>query len=237
MGNAMFINGDLSYAGISVASILSAGVGAYVGAYLKKKGENNATKEDFNDLKEQTRQLTHATKEIEAKIDDQVWNRQRQWEMKKEIFIEATRVVAKADETLARTVSAYLNRDSIREGIDQCEECWYQLAAQGSSIMITADASTIDISSNMVKAYIDTVLSLNLNEDNRVGAKQKFDQFRSLRAGFHLFTRKELGIKLDLPPTHRSSESSVAPPPGSQAHATDKPEAGCAGPGEISRSS
>ena len=209
----MLIDGDLSYAGISVVTLLSAGIGAYIGAYLKEKGKNTATKEDFNDLKEQTRQLTHATKEIETKIDDQVWNRQRQWEMKKEIFIEATRIAAKADETLARTVSAYLSGHSVREGIDQCEEYWYQLAAQGSSIMIIADASTIDISSSMVKAFIDTVLSLNPNEDNRVDAKQKFDQFRTLRAGFHVFTRKELGIKLDLPPTHQSNESSAIPTP------------------------
>ncbi len=209
----MFVEGYLTYAGISLVSLLSAGIGAYFGAYLKKKGENLATKEDFDNLEEQTRQLTHATKEIEAKIDDQVWNRQRQWEMKKEILLEATRIVAKADETLARTVSAYLNGRVTREEIDQCEEHWYQLAANGSSIMIIADASTINVSSSMVKAFIDTVLSLKLNEDNQADARQKFDQFRALRAGFHVFTRKELGITLELPPTPQSTGSSAVQAP------------------------
>jgi hypothetical protein len=55
----MFVDGDLSYAGISVVTVLSAGIGAYIGAYLKKKGENLATHEDFQrvltELKETTR--------------------------------------------------------------------------------------------------------------------------------------------------------------------------------------
>ncbi len=71
--------------------MVSAFVGSYVGSYFKRKGENLATKEDFNDLKEQTRQLTQATKEIEAKISDAVWDRQRKWEIKKEVLFDATR--------------------------------------------------------------------------------------------------------------------------------------------------
>lgn len=189
-----------------LTTLVSAFVGSYLAGYLKKKGENLATKEDI-------RELTQVTKEIEAKIDDRVWNRQRQWEMKKEIFIEATRIVAKADETLARTVTLYLSGRLTRTEIDRCEEYWYQLASQGSSIMIIADANTIDISSSMIKAFIDTVLSLEPQEDNRVDAKQKFEQFRALRAAFHVFTRKELGIELELPLTPRSKGSSAAPSP------------------------
>jgi len=214
-GTGMIVDGDLTYAGISLVSLLSAGVGAYFGAYLKKKGENTATKEDFNDLKEQTRQLTHTTKEIEAKIDDQVWNRQRHWEMKKEIFIEAARTVAEADAALARTVTAYLNGWPWSDGIDRCEEYWYKLSAQGSAVMIIADTKTIEISSSMVKAFIDTVLALKPNEDNRADAEQKFNQFRSVRAAFLIFTRKELGLELGPLRTLQSTESSATPSPGS----------------------
>ena len=192
---------------------IASGFGGYFGSYLNKKGENLATKEDFKDLKDQTAELARATKEIEAKIDDKVWNRQRQWELKKEIFIEATRSVAKADETLARTVSAYLNGYSIREGIDQCEKCWYELAYQASSIMFISDPATIDISSNLSKTFIDTVLSLKPDGDNRAEARQKFDQFRALRAAFYVATRNELGIVLGPLPTPQSSGSSAAQGP------------------------
>lgn len=185
--------------------------GIYFKSYFNKKGENLATKEDFKDLKAQTAELRQATKEIEAKIDDQVWNRQRHWEMKKEIFIEAAGTIAKADETLARSVSAYLNGRLTRDDIDKCEEYWYQLSAQGSSIMIVADAKTIEISSSVVKAFIDTVMALKPNEDNRVDAEQKFNQFRTLRAGLLIFTRKELGIELGPLPASQSNESQAAP--------------------------
>lgn len=56
--------------------LLVAGVGSfggsYLGAYFKKKGENYATKEDLGDLVQQVRAVTTVTKEIEAKISDEV---------------------------------------------------------------------------------------------------------------------------------------------------------------------
>jgi hypothetical protein len=57
---------------------LSILVGAFVGylaGYMKKKGENLATKEDLDDLVKQVSAVTQATKAIEAKITDQMWNR------------------------------------------------------------------------------------------------------------------------------------------------------------------
>jgi hypothetical protein len=208
-----------------VFTTIFAGAGAYLGSYLKKKGENIASKEDFDDLRMQTRELTAATKEIEAKIDDQVWNRQRQWEMKKEIFIAAAQTVAKADATLAQTVSAYLRRDTLRKMVDQCEEFWYALAAHGSAIMIVSKVSTIHTFTSMTQAYITTVLCLDPTKINQQIATEKFDEFRTRMARFYTSLRDELGIALDdsfvMP---RSSEFSAAPAPGSQVPATDKPE-------------
>lgn len=83
-----------------VVTILCSGAGAYLGAYLKKKGENLATKEDFRELKEQTRDLAQTTREIEARIDDQVWNRQRQWEMKRDILLELVRSMDSFDQAI-----------------------------------------------------------------------------------------------------------------------------------------
>lgn len=86
--------------GIPVLSFIAAGVGAYVGSYLKKRGENLATKDDFDDLKEQTRQLTQATKEIEARISDQLWNRQRRWELKRDTLLEATKRLTEVNDAI-----------------------------------------------------------------------------------------------------------------------------------------
>src|SRR5665213_1700042 len=78
------------------------GTGIYLRAYLDKKAENLATKEDFRDLKIQTAELRQTTKEIEAKIDDQLWNRQRQWELKRDIVLELVKVMKEFEQaTLA----------------------------------------------------------------------------------------------------------------------------------------
>ncbi|MEO8736305.1 MAG: hypothetical protein ABI380_07160 [Edaphobacter sp.] len=79
---------------LALLSAIGGWFGGFFGAYFKRKGENLATKEDFADLKEQTRQLVQATKEIESRIDDQVWNRQRQWELKRDILFDATKRMA-----------------------------------------------------------------------------------------------------------------------------------------------
>ncbi len=90
----MLIEGDLSYAGISVITVLSAGIGAFIGAYLKKKAENLATHEDIDKLLLQIKVTTEATKSIEARISNEVWDRQRQWELKREALLEGGRSIA-----------------------------------------------------------------------------------------------------------------------------------------------
>jgi hypothetical protein len=193
---------------------LIVGFGFYIRSYLIKKGEDLATKEDFKDLRSQTAELRRATKEIETKIDDQIWNRQRQWEMKKEIFLEAARAVAEADAALATTVSAYLRRETLGERINQCEQLWFALAAHGSEIMIVSKMNTITVYTNMTKSFIDTVLCLNPREDSQTMATEKFDKFRSMRAAFYVVLRKELGIELTYPSaTTQSGGSSAEPGP------------------------
>jgi hypothetical protein len=81
-------------------SLVGGWFGAYLGAYLKKKGENLATHEDISKLVDQVRAVTQTTKEIEAKISDEVWGRQKQWELKREVLFEATRALARVDDAL-----------------------------------------------------------------------------------------------------------------------------------------
>jgi len=87
-----------------IGYVLTALFGALVGgfirwwnAYSEQKGKNLATKEDIDDLVEQTRKLTQTTREIEAKIDDNVWNRQKQWELKRDILLDFVRVMREFD--------------------------------------------------------------------------------------------------------------------------------------------
>jgi hypothetical protein len=92
--------------GIPVLSLITAGAGAYIGSYLKKRAENLATKDDFNDLKAQTAALTQTAKQIEAKISDEVWASQRQFEMKQDGAFKALKAYHRFRDACGAFVSA-----------------------------------------------------------------------------------------------------------------------------------
>jgi hypothetical protein len=85
---------DIPWWAIALVPFISAGAGAYVGGYLKKKGENLATHEDIDKVLDQVRAVTTTTKEIEAKISTEVWDRQKRWELKREVLIDAVKSLA-----------------------------------------------------------------------------------------------------------------------------------------------
>jgi hypothetical protein len=65
------------YAGVFVTTALGAGIGAYLGSYLRKKGENLATHEDIDKVLDQVSAVTKTTKQIEARISNEVWQKER----------------------------------------------------------------------------------------------------------------------------------------------------------------
>jgi hypothetical protein len=64
--------------------LVTAALGAYLGSYLKKKGENFATHEDIQKLVDQVRE----TERVKAEIADRMWDRQRRWDAKKDLYME-----------------------------------------------------------------------------------------------------------------------------------------------------
>jgi methionine salvage enolase-phosphatase E1 len=61
-----------------------------LGSYSAKKGENLATKEDIAEL-------TKIAEGIRAKISDDVWDRQRQWELRRDVVLDSVRALADLD--------------------------------------------------------------------------------------------------------------------------------------------
>ncbi len=86
---------------------LGAFAGSGVGAYFRKKGENLATHEDITKLVEQVRAVTTTTKEIEGKISDDYWRRQKHWESKRGVVFEVVRKLRVADDALLRLQTAH----------------------------------------------------------------------------------------------------------------------------------
>jgi hypothetical protein len=78
----------------ALGSLVGAFFGSFLAGYLRKKGENLATHEDLDKLVEQMKVTTEATKSIEARISGDVWDRQRQWELKRDTLLETVRSIA-----------------------------------------------------------------------------------------------------------------------------------------------
>lgn len=91
---------------IAVLSFLFGAVfRSYLTGYAKKKGEILATQEDIDKLVGQVRAVTEATKKIEAEISSGVWDRQKRWEMKREVLFEAARKISQIDDaTLSSSI-------------------------------------------------------------------------------------------------------------------------------------
>jgi len=93
---------------------ICAGAGAYCGAYLKKKGENLATKEDLNDLVTQMKAVTLATKTIESEITDRSWHKQRYWEFKRDALIAALEPLSRADDITIKLATAFAQTNNLQ---------------------------------------------------------------------------------------------------------------------------
>jgi hypothetical protein len=62
-------------------------IGSYLGSYLKKKGENFATKEDFNEILNQLKTQVTATEQIKSKISHINWANQ-EWKTLRKVKLE-----------------------------------------------------------------------------------------------------------------------------------------------------
>jgi len=89
-------------------------------SYSSEKGKNLATKEDI-------RELTRTTEEIKAKISDEMWDRQKQWEMRRDAVYDAWRALRELETALIDLRSAYLcpipsNNDDLKNHVSNTRQ-------------------------------------------------------------------------------------------------------------------
>ncbi|MCW0220380.1 MAG: hypothetical protein OJI67_18785 [Prosthecobacter sp.] len=61
-------------------------VGAYLGAYITRKGEDRATRESFDRLREQLRRTTLDAEEIKQTLSGRTWLTQQQWSAREKYY-------------------------------------------------------------------------------------------------------------------------------------------------------
>lgn len=102
----------------AVSFAFGAWVGPYLGGYSRTKGENLAMHEDIRKLTDKVTAVTTATEQIKTEISHVAWNRQKRWEVKKEVLFDAAKRCAEVDEALG---AAY-NPDQWGRAIVEFEE-------------------------------------------------------------------------------------------------------------------
>jgi hypothetical protein len=204
-----------------VSSCLSAGAGAFVGSYLKKKGENLATKEDLKNLVEQMSAVTKATKEIESKISGELWDRQKRWEVQKEAILESLKGLGAAEGLLGKMLYAFRTYPTTSD-VDAAkrEEAQNEFLTAIQSFW-RSKLTTEIVCGQRISDQLDLLDNLMGRIRDR-GRQRQFGEAWTLmeeintgNRNLRSIIREELRFEINLRP--QSNVSSAAPSPGSQA--------------------
>jgi hypothetical protein len=90
----------------NLLALIFAGVGAYLGSYLKQKGQDQANKESIA-------KLTKIVEDIKTDNSDKAWHRQRQWELKRDVVLDSVRAMAVFDQFMSEFSVAFSKPDGI----------------------------------------------------------------------------------------------------------------------------
>jgi hypothetical protein len=90
-----------------LTTLVTAFVGSYLAAYLKKKGENLATHEDIDKLVTQVAAVTITTKQIEERVSDEFWQKQKRWEAKRDAIFEVMRRLGECEAATSELAAIY----------------------------------------------------------------------------------------------------------------------------------
>jgi hypothetical protein len=97
----------------SVAALIAAGLGAYLGSWFKRKGEIDAEFRDLDKLIKQQGAITEAVESIKASISDDAWDRQEQWKLRRDVVIDLIRAMADMDRLIPDFSAAFSSPSGI----------------------------------------------------------------------------------------------------------------------------
>jgi hypothetical protein len=205
---------------LALVPLISAGVGAYLGAYLNEKAKNFARREDIDKITAEVQAVTRTTEEIKADISGGLWDRQKQWEMKKEVLCEASKSVASIEERIVR-VQAVLAAAKGRIGQPDWMDEWHDALSEWREVISDFERTlglvnvVCSLETNIeflkLRSVAASITGGLAKKDANVYDERSGDLSEAaIRVRFAI--RKELGV-----PTLQSTESSAAPPPVKQA--------------------
>lgn len=176
-----------------VLAAVASGFGGYLGAYLRKKGENRAVHEDLA-------RLTATTEEIKASIAGRSWERQRNWELRKESVFSLMQSLDECREALldywAETWSGVTSDPLLRERTEQRLDAWLKCRDEFYKRL---DVAKIVCSTGYVELLIEIYramhrTSLQMEKDDEA-YKLFADSVKPMVARAFELSRRELGVE------------------------------------------
>lgn len=213
----------LGYIFTALVSLVLGGLIRSWYAYSEAKGKNLATKEDLNDLKEQTAMLAQTTKEIESKIEDQVWNRQRHWELKRDTLLEALECAAEVDSMIIRVDSLAKVLSEVPEDSDKISiklhmtrklnEALDALSDSDNKLLRAYMKSSV-IAGEKVRNSFNIALTVLRGLSVKVAEESAIEQYSAHRRDVRIALDNLVSaIRTELVPTSQSIESLAAQDP------------------------
>jgi len=195
----------MSWAVPILAILISVLIG-YLSGYTKKKGENQAIHEDINKVVDQVRAVTSATKEIEAKISKEVWDRQRRWELKRDVLFELARRTGRLIQALMQQHAIYMvEKQNQAKGLPERAEKrvevgnrWNDASGdfQGTLLVVSAACGLELIQVAQQFALFMVNLSSKITDGNPEAFIESAQEIATKSQALTLAIRKELEISL-----------------------------------------
>jgi len=187
---------------VVILSFIATGFGAYFAGYLRKKGKNLATHEDIENLKDQVAAVTKTTEQIKAEISEGVWNRQKRWELKRDVVFDAVKNLAHVNQALMKldaTVRAKQRPDeaSWTKFVDDTQDAWIQISADYDKavglVALVCETETYKAFSEFQITVTKIASSLVRKTDTEIFVKSQAELGQRWVAAMNA-ARKELGI-------------------------------------------
>jgi hypothetical protein len=195
-----------------VGAITAFWVRNYFAKYLARKAENLATHEDIRKLVDQVRE----TERVKAEIADRMWDRQRRWEAKKDLYVEIYSSLHKLHEFLInvgegrRVVAAAGDGvdeapllkavDQLRVGFDKFESVGFVAPLFFSDAALTSIANISAVAAKWVTMVTGTAFLELLRQHELDNVQRNFtQQFHDAILAFSAAARSDLGYLPDPP--------------------------------------
>jgi hypothetical protein len=176
----------VSYLALVITSVIAGAIGAFLGAYLKRRGENLATKADFDSLMGQLREQTREVEAIKSEIAQAGWVHQRRWDLKRELYwqlLEMLEELKQKGRWLFRAVGdfwgpnadAQQTIESFAKHIQERGTVEKLLASKGVAGMILSE-SAVTALEDLSREYnlaVDRILSSGTPEDQTWFVRQQ----------------------------------------------------------------